>query len=80
MSKRGLRHKDSEEKVWWLDLVLTMRHPAERGRELNVGGTVERENLWLKEKKISHRGGAIRSSEEASVMGAERRGCPIRLH
>src|SRR5512145_2800901 len=69
-------------------LIPTERHPACRQREARSGSGVERENLAgdAKGKGASgsnreaestdapERGGPPRSSEEAAVMGLERRG------
>ncbi len=73
--------------------LLLLWHPAYRYREFITGVCMERENLssrW-QEKTSSNRhckresieawhgGGTSRSSEEASVMGVERRGSIIQL-
>jgi hypothetical protein len=71
--------------------VLLRRQPVYRRHELTVGVSTERGNLgWgvkgnsqvpisMRENTDTHpRGGATRSSEEAPVMGVERRGCVIR--
>ena len=71
--------------------VLLRRQPVYRRHEFTVGVSTERGNLgWgvkgnsqvpisTREKTDTHpRGGATRSSEEAPVMGVERRGCVIR--
>ena len=70
-------------------LVQTTRHPADRGRELNTGAVMERENLRSVERRqafkemtslktesieAESRGGVTRSSDESSVMELERRG------
>ena len=69
-------------------LFQTMRHPADRRRELNIGAVMERENLLSaedekfegnefpenKSSEAESRGGVTRSSDESSVMGLERRG------
>jgi hypothetical protein len=68
------------------------RQPVCRRHELITGFSMERGNLARGEKenpqvatsvmrentKTCDRGGAARSSEEAPVMGVERRGCVIR--
>jgi hypothetical protein len=68
--------------------LLFLRHPAYRRRESIIGIYMERENLssrWQEKRSSSghykterieawHGGGMSRSSEEASVMEAERRG------
>ena len=68
--------------------LLTRRQSAYRSQEHNTGICKEQENLrpWCKEKNPSesndkdesidagHRGGVTRSSDEISVMEAERRG------
>lgn len=72
---------------------MLLRHPAYRQHDLNTGDCREQENLspeW--EEKISscqdseiesiddrHRGRSLRSSDEAPVMGVERREAVIKL-
>ena len=52
--------------------------PVYRRHELCTGFNMERGNLCRKEVGANwYRGGATRISEEASVMGVERRGCVI---
>ena len=72
--------------------VSSLRHPAYRRREFIIGIYAERENLlarWQEKTSSSghykaerieawSRGGMSRSSKEASVMGAERRGHVVR--
>ena len=51
--------------------------PVHRRHDLCTGFSAERGNLGRRVGgglRIRHRGGATRSSEDASVMGAERRG------
>jgi hypothetical protein len=73
--------------------LLLLWHPAYRQREFITGVRTERKNLssrWqektssnsnYKRESIDawHGGGTSRSSEEASVMGVERRGSIIKL-
>ena len=72
-------------------LIPTERHPACRRREARPGSGMERENLAGDAKgkgtsgsnreaestDASVRGGLLRSSDEGSVMGLERRGWVI---
>src|SRR5580704_13769743 len=70
---------------------LPERHPACRRREAQPGSCTERENLSLRcqgrrpsganrkdqSTEAEHRGGAVRSRDEGSVMELDRRGCVV---
>jgi hypothetical protein len=72
---------------------LPARHPAFRRREVGSGSCMERENLSSRCKGRSpsgkiredqstdagHRGGVVRSREEGSVMGLDRRDRVVQL-
>ena len=55
------------------------RQPVHRRHELYTGIDTERRNLVPGFCYSGDRGGATRSSVEASVMGVERRGCVIQF-
>lgn len=70
--------------------LLTKRQPVQRRHDLDTGVNTEQENLSIDDKGKKQafksvrmntdaidRGGAARSSVEASVMGVERRGSVI---
>lgn len=56
-----------------------VRQPVYRRHDLCTGVNMERGNLIPRHKLFGNRGGATRSSEEASVMVVERRGCVIQF-
>lgn len=55
------------------------RQPVHRRHELYTGINTERGNLFPGLSYSGDRGGATRSSEEATVMVVERRGCVIQF-
>ena len=69
----GIRHEGGVTLNWALAWNVGTCRPDAKG-EVQMGGPHEDEST-----EAGHRGGAARSSDEASVMEGEQRGCVVQL-